>query len=96
MSQNVVTYTVEVNCDNSDEKLLPYLTTNLQFEVGHRGNVLLVPNAALRWAPGAAGRAWHRARCPKLGPAPSGTRRGAPEGTGPRVAPGDCLGPPWR
>ncbi len=51
MSQNVVTYTVEVNCDNSDGKLLPYLTTNLQFEVGHRQNVLLVPNAALRWAP---------------------------------------------
>ena len=34
MSQNVVTYTVEVNCDNSDGKLLPYLTTNLQFETG--------------------------------------------------------------
>ncbi|MGP0043370.1 MAG: efflux RND transporter periplasmic adaptor subunit, partial [Syntrophobacteraceae bacterium] len=27
MSQNVVTYTVEVNHDNSDGKLLPYLTT---------------------------------------------------------------------
>ncbi len=51
MSQNVVTYTVEVNYDNSDGKLLPYLTTNLQFEVGRRQNVLLVPNAALRWAP---------------------------------------------
>ncbi len=51
MSQNVVTYTVEVNCDNSDGKLLPYLTTNLQFEVGRRQDVLLVPNAALRWAP---------------------------------------------
>jgi len=51
MSQNVVTYTVEVNYDNSDGKLLPYLTTNLQFEVGRRQNVLLAPNAALRWAP---------------------------------------------
>jgi HlyD family secretion protein len=51
MSQNVVTYTVEVNHDNSDGKLLPYLTTNLQFEVGRRENVLLVPNAALRWTP---------------------------------------------
>jgi len=51
MSQNVVTYTVEVNCDNSDGKLLPYLTTNLQFEVGRRQNVLMVPNASLRWAP---------------------------------------------
>ena len=51
MSQNVVTYTVEVNHDNSDGKLLPYLTTNLQFETGRRQNVLLVPNAALRWSP---------------------------------------------
>jgi HlyD family secretion protein len=51
MSQNVVTYTVEVNHDNSDGKLLPYLTTNLQFETGRRQNVLLAPNAALRWSP---------------------------------------------
>lgn len=51
MSQNVVTYTVEVNCDNADGKLLPYLTANLQFETGNRRNVLLVPNAALRWMP---------------------------------------------
>ncbi len=51
MSQNVVTYTVEVNCDNSDGKLLPYLTTNLQFEIGRRQNVLMAPNASLRWTP---------------------------------------------
>jgi len=51
MSQNVVTYTVEVNYDNSDGKLLPYLTTNLQFEIGRRQNVLLVSNASLRWTP---------------------------------------------
>jgi HlyD family secretion protein len=51
MSQNVVTYTVEVNCDNSDGKLLPYLTTNLQFEMGRRQNVLLASNASLRWTP---------------------------------------------
>jgi HlyD family secretion protein len=53
MTQNVVTYTVEVNTDNSDGKLLPYLTANLQFEVARRENVLLVPNAALRWTPSA-------------------------------------------
>jgi len=51
MSQNVVTYTVEVNTDNSDGKLLPYLTANAQFEAGRRQNVLLVPSAALRWTP---------------------------------------------
>jgi len=51
MTQNVVTYTVEVVTDNSSGKLLPYLTANAQFEVDHRENVLTVPNAALRWAP---------------------------------------------
>jgi HlyD family secretion protein len=51
MTQNVVTYTVEVNTDNADGKLLPYLTANLKFMLAERQNVLLVPNAALRWAP---------------------------------------------
>lgn len=51
MTQNVVTYTVEVNTDNSDGKLLPYLTANVQFEVNRKDGVLLVPNAALRWMP---------------------------------------------
>lgn len=51
MTQNVVTYTVVVATDNSDGRLLPYLTANLQFEVQNLPNVLLVPNAALRWKP---------------------------------------------
>jgi HlyD family secretion protein len=51
MIQNVVTYTVEVETDNSDGKLLPYLTANAQFQVGRRKGVLLVPNGALHWSP---------------------------------------------
>jgi HlyD family secretion protein len=51
MTQNVVTYTVVVETDNSNLKLLPYLTANLRFEVDQRKSVLLVPNAALRWKP---------------------------------------------
>ena len=51
MTQNVVFYTVVVATDNSDDKLLPYLTANVQFEVDRRKGVLLVPNAALRWQP---------------------------------------------
>ncbi|MGQ9687162.1 MAG: efflux RND transporter periplasmic adaptor subunit [Desulfobaccales bacterium] len=51
MTQNVVTYTVEVNTDNSDGRLIPYLTANLRFLVAERRNVLMVPNAALRWLP---------------------------------------------
>ncbi|MGD1083279.1 MAG: efflux RND transporter periplasmic adaptor subunit [Verrucomicrobiota bacterium] len=51
MTQNVVTYTVEVNTDNSDGKLLPYLTANVNFLAGKATNVLLVLNSALRWHP---------------------------------------------
>jgi HlyD family secretion protein len=51
MTQNVVTYTVVVQTDNSDGTLLPYLTANLQFEITKHNGVLLVPNAALRWKP---------------------------------------------
>jgi HlyD family secretion protein len=53
MTQNVVTYTVEIVTDNSNGRLLPYLTANVQFELDRRGNVLMVPNAALRWRPSA-------------------------------------------
>lgn len=53
MSQNVVTYVVEVVADNSDGRLLPYLTANLFFEVKREKNALSVPNAALRWKPSA-------------------------------------------
>lgn len=51
VTQNVVTYTVEVITDNADGRLLPYLTANARFMVHHREKVLLVPNAALRWFP---------------------------------------------
>jgi HlyD family secretion protein len=51
MTQNVVTYTVEVVTDNSSGKLLPYLTANVNFETNRRDNVLQVANAALRWQP---------------------------------------------
>lgn len=51
MTQNVVTYTVEVLTDNASGRLLPYLTANARFDAGSRQDVLLVPNAALRWTP---------------------------------------------
>ncbi|MFZ2448155.1 MAG: efflux RND transporter periplasmic adaptor subunit [Syntrophobacteraceae bacterium] len=51
MTQNVVNYTVEVVTDNSSGKLLPYLTANVKFILAGRKNVLLIPNAALRWVP---------------------------------------------
>ncbi len=51
MTQNVVTYTVEIVTDNSNLKLLPYLTANVRFILDERKDVLTVPNAALRWSP---------------------------------------------
>ncbi|MCY2930339.1 MAG: HlyD family efflux transporter periplasmic adaptor subunit [Planctomycetota bacterium] len=46
MTQSVVTYTVDVSTDNSDGKL-----ANVSFETARRSDVLVVPNAALRWSP---------------------------------------------
>jgi HlyD family secretion protein len=54
MTQNVVTYTVVVSVDdteNRDGALRPYMTANLTFTVGVKEKALLVPNAALRWQP---------------------------------------------
>jgi HlyD family secretion protein len=82
MSQNVVTYTVEVNCDNSDGKLLPYLTTNLQFELGRRQNVLLVSNAALRWTPRLSRTAFQSGGAPNTTAGASGHGEGGAAASG--------------
>ncbi len=54
MTQNVVTYVVEVITDNSSGRLLPYLSANLKFEVQRANGVLAVPAAALRFNPDTA------------------------------------------
>jgi HlyD family secretion protein len=51
INQNIVLYTVVIAVDNSDLRLLPYLTANLHFEVERRKDVLQVPNLALQWQP---------------------------------------------
>ena len=61
MTQNVVTYTVEVKTDNQNGRLLPYLTANAKFIIDRKEDVLAVPNAALRYTP-AAGRISPEAR----------------------------------
>ena len=53
MTQNVVMYTVEVNTENPDSVLLPYLTANVHFVTRKETDALLVPNAALRLSPSA-------------------------------------------
>lgn len=51
MTQNVVSYVVEVSTDNSNGRLLPYLTANVEFEIENRPDVMQVSNSALRWTP---------------------------------------------
>ncbi len=51
MTQNVVTYTVVIDTDNSDGAPYPYLTATVQFDAGRHDGILKVPNAALRWKP---------------------------------------------
>jgi HlyD family secretion protein len=46
---NVVNYTVVIAVSNTDGKLLPGMTATVQFLTGSAKNVLLVPNAALRF-----------------------------------------------
>jgi HlyD family secretion protein len=57
MTNNVVTYTVEVTTDNPKGRLLPYLTANVNFETDRRENALIAPITALKWAPSADVRA---------------------------------------
>lgn len=53
MSQNVVTYVVEIDTDNSNGRLIPYLTANVKFIKAQSDNVLYVSTAALRYRPAA-------------------------------------------
>lgn len=50
-TSNVVTYDVVISVENPDEKLLPGMTAYVNIGVAKRQNVLLVPNAALRYKP---------------------------------------------
>jgi HlyD family secretion protein len=49
--QNVVTYDVVVSVDNLDQALLPGMTAYVNIVVAQRKDVLMVPNAALRFRP---------------------------------------------
>ncbi len=51
MTSNVVTYIVEVDTDNGDRTLVPYLTANVLFETAREDGGLVVPAKALRFAP---------------------------------------------
>ncbi len=54
--QNVVTYNVVVAVDNPEQVLLPGMTAYVNIGVARRQEVLLVPNAALRFKPANKGQ----------------------------------------
>jgi HlyD family secretion protein len=51
--QNVVTYDAVIDVDNAALKLKPGMTANVTFVAAERPDVLRLPNAALRFRPGA-------------------------------------------
>ena len=53
--QNVVTYDVVIQVDNSDLKLKPGMTANVSVIVSVKKDVLTIPNAALRFKPSEKG-----------------------------------------
>jgi HlyD family secretion protein len=53
--QNVTTYTAIISAPNPDLLLLPGMTAQLRIVVSDGGNVLKVPNQALRFRPNASG-----------------------------------------
>ena len=79
MTQNVVMYTVEVNTENADNVLLPYLTANVHFVVQKESNALLVPNAALRWSPSSPSEMAPEARSEKPADAAGRSDPGGPK-----------------
>ena len=62
---NVVNYIVVVNADNSDGLLLPGMTATIDFLTQQRKDVLMIPNAALRFQPTDQMRADYTARMQK-------------------------------
>ena len=48
---NVVNYVVVINADNNDGLLLPGMTATIDFYVEQKHDILMIPNAALRFEP---------------------------------------------
>jgi HlyD family secretion protein len=49
--QNVVTYQTVIDVPNPELKLKPGMTANVSIEIARRGNVIRIPNTALRFRP---------------------------------------------
>ena len=79
-TQNVVTYNVRVSLANPDHILLPGMTAYVNIGVAQRKDVLLVPNAALRFKP--AGEETEGASAPASRSGSSTRSRGSGGGNG--------------
>jgi HlyD family secretion protein len=71
VQQNVVTYNVVVEVSNPDLVLMPGMTAYINVQITEKKNVLLVPNAALRFKPSDADKSGRR---------PQGAQRPGREG----------------
>lgn len=71
--QNVVTYNVRVSLQNPEQILLPGMTAYVSIGVASRSDILMVPNAALRFKPTDIAE---RADKPSDRPAPNGPSSG--------------------
>ncbi len=102
---NVVNYVVVVNSDNNDGLLLPGMTATIDFYVEQRNNVLMIPNAALRFQPTEEMKAEIIAKMQKerknlsdslnRGPRFSGGTQGTFNGTGTGKTTGGTRGTFW-
>jgi HlyD family secretion protein len=84
-TENVVNYTVVVSVGNPDGRLLPGMTATLEFLTGSASDVLLAPNAALRFRPTDEMRAEVRQRFQQRAGASEGNES-APTGSGAMTA----------
>jgi HlyD family secretion protein len=78
--ENVVNYTVVVEVENKDGRLLPGMTASVDFLTGAATDVLLVPNAALRFRPTEAMMAEMRANRMAAGNGANDSATPGPEG----------------
>jgi HlyD family secretion protein len=95
MTQNVVMYTVEVNTENPENVLLPYLTANVHFVTRKESSALLVPNAALRWSPSSPSQITLDARSPNPVDPPSADSVGNSKSSKPNQGSKERLGTVW-
>ena len=100
--QNVVNYTVVVDASNRDGLLYPGMTATVDFLIDQREDVLLVPNAAIRFRPSMAMFAELRQKMEESGmPSPDKRSEGGaepmrvgPGGTAPEAHGSSGLGAP--